>query len=73
MPAGYVMIQVEGTPDPKAIWSFTTEPEQYEIVDSKQTPYAPNGVMATYKGAGGDHLLLDRFRNVVNVHHLLLH
>ena len=58
VPAGMVMIQVEGTPDAKAMWNFTTEPEQYEIVDNKQTHYQPNGFMATYKGAGGDHLLM---------------
>ena len=58
VPSGMVMIQVEATADPKAIWGFTTDPEQYEIVDNKQTHYAPNGLLASYKGAAGDHLLM---------------
>jgi len=58
VPKDQVMIQVEGTPAANALWNFTTEPEQYEIVDNKQTHYAPNGVMASYKSAAGDHLLM---------------
>jgi hypothetical protein len=58
VPAGQAMVQVSGTPAPGSAWTFATEPENFELVDSKGSHYAPNGILALYKAADGLHIHL---------------
>jgi hypothetical protein len=58
VPAGQAMVQVSGTPAPGSPWTFATEPENFELVDSKGNHYAPNGVLALYKASDGLHIHL---------------
>lgn len=58
VPPGQAMVQVSGTPAAGSPWTFATEPENFELVDSKGNHYAPNGILALYKAADGLHIHL---------------
>jgi hypothetical protein len=58
VPPGQSMVQVSGTPAAGSPWTFATEPENFELVDSKGNHYPPNGILALYKAADGLHIHL---------------
>jgi hypothetical protein len=57
VPEGQVMVQVSLPLSAATPWQFNNEPDQYELVDSANKKYQPNGVFAIYD-KGGDRFYL---------------